>query len=120
MFKNAGLDSSENTYSDLKKKKKLVKTPFYEIWDYIKEGGIDGNYEEKKNKYAYETEEYGSLYLNSLPTFISDKFTAQVKKQNYGKALVFDTEKLGRFVFYNKLNVINTIDAEKLRNKFFK
>ena len=27
---------------------------------------------------------------------------------------------LSRFVFYNKLNVINTIDAEKLRNKFFK
>jgi hypothetical protein len=63
------------------KKKKTVKVPFYEIWNYIiKDGGIDGNYDEKKNKYAYETVDYGTLYLNSLPTIICEKFTAVKKK----------------------------------------
>jgi hypothetical protein len=54
--------------------------PFYRIWNYIKDGGIEGNYDEKKSKYRYETIEYGTLYLNSLPTTISNKFTAEVKK----------------------------------------
>ena len=98
VFKQVGLDSEQDTYTDIKvkKNKTLVKVPFWEVWEYIKESGIDGHYDEKK-KYAYETIEYGSLYLNSLPTFISNKFTAEVKKQNYGKALLFDIEKLERF-----------------------
>jgi hypothetical protein len=97
VFANVGLNYETNTYSDLKEKKTVVKVPFYEIWDYIKQGGIDGQYDEKKSKYAYETVDYGSLYLNSLPTIISNKFTAQVKKQDYGRALIFDVEKLERF-----------------------
>ena len=98
VFANTGLNYETNTYSDLKEKKKTsVKVPFYEIWDYIKQGGIDGQYDEKKNKYAYETINYGSLYLNSLPTIISNKFAAEAKKQNYGSALVFDIDKLERF-----------------------
>ena len=38
-----------------------------------------------------------TLYLNSLPTIISNKFTAEIKKQNYGNAIIFDVEKLERF-----------------------
>ena len=45
----------------------------------------------------YETVDHGTLYLNSLPTMISNKFAAEIKKQNYGKALIFDVEKLERF-----------------------
>jgi hypothetical protein len=95
VFKNAGLDSSKNTYSDLIKKK-LVKTPFREIWDYIIEGGIDGHYDEKK-KYRYETVDHGTLYLNSLSTIIRDKFTAIRKTEDYGIALIFNIEKLEKF-----------------------
>ena len=102
VFSEAGLDSETNTYSELKQKKKTVKVPFWRIWDYIigKEGfkaGINGQYDENKSKYAYETIDYGTLYLNSLPTVISNRFTAEVKKQNYGSALIFDVEKLERF-----------------------
>ena len=97
VFKEVGLDSSTNTYSELKQKKSLIKVPFTYIWEYIKEGGIDGHYDEKKSKYGYETIEYGTLYQNSLPGFISDKFTAEVKKQNYGSSLIFDIDKLERF-----------------------
>ncbi|MGI0051131.1 MAG: hypothetical protein ACRD8K_05280, partial [Nitrososphaeraceae archaeon] len=102
VFSEAGLDFNTNTYLELKQKKKTVKVPFYRIWDYIigKEGfkaGIDGQYDENKNKYAYETIDYGTLYLNSLPTVISNIFTAEVKKQSYGSALIFDVEKLERF-----------------------
>jgi hypothetical protein len=97
VFSEAGLDDQSNTYSELKEKKTTVKVPFYRIWDYIKVDGIEGNYDEKKSKYGYETIDYGTLYLNSLPTTISNKFTAEVKKQDYGKALIFDVEKLERF-----------------------
>ena len=54
------------------------------------------NYDEKK-KYQYETVEYGTLYLNSLPTIIRDKFTATRKSEDYGIALIFDIEKLEKF-----------------------
>ena len=97
VFSEVGLDHKDNTYSELKQKKIIVKVPFYRIWDYIKEGGIEGQYDEKKNKYVYETVNYGSLYLNSLPTIISNKFAAEVKKQDYGRALIFDIEKFERF-----------------------
>ncbi len=71
--------------------------PFYRIWNYIKDGRIEGNYDEKKSKYRYETIDYGTSYLNSLPTTISNKFTAEVKKQDYGSALIFAVEKVERF-----------------------
>jgi hypothetical protein len=51
VFAEANLDYKINTYAELKQKKKLVKVGFYRIWDYIKEGGIDGHYDEKK-RYA--------------------------------------------------------------------
>ena len=56
--------------------------PFYRIWNYTKDGRIEGNYHKKKSKYRYETIDYGTSYLNSLPTTISNKFTAEVKKQS--------------------------------------
>jgi hypothetical protein len=55
VFSEVGLDHKDNIYSELKQKKIFVKVPFYRIWDHIKEDGIDGQYDEKKNKYAYET-----------------------------------------------------------------
>jgi len=94
VFKEVGLDSEQNTFTELKAKKKLIKVPFFYIWDYIKDGAIDGHYNENKNRYAYETKEYGDLYLNSLPSTISDKFAAEEKNQNYGSALLFDIDKL--------------------------
>jgi hypothetical protein len=98
VFSEAGLDYETNTYFELKQKKTTVKVPFYRIWDYIKEGdgGIDGQYDANK-KYQYETMDHSTLYLNSLPTLISNKFAAEIKKQNYGKAIIFDVEKLERF-----------------------
>jgi hypothetical protein len=103
VFKSIGLDHEKNSYPDLKEKaielkQKLIIVPFSYIWNSIKvDNEIDGIYDEKKAKYAYETVDYGSLYLNSLPTIISNKFAAEVKKQNYGSALVFDIDKLERF-----------------------
>ncbi|HEX2408368.1 MAG TPA: hypothetical protein VHJ38_14280, partial [Nitrososphaeraceae archaeon] len=102
VFSEAGLDSSENTYSELKEKKTYVKVPFINIWKDIIgkdrfKAEIDGEYNENKSKYAYETMEYGTLYINSLPTVIRNQFTADIKKESYGKALIFDVEKLERF-----------------------
>jgi hypothetical protein len=97
VFSEVNLDSEQNTFADVKAKKGQIKVPFYRIWEYIRDGGIDGNYDDKKNRYAYETIEYGTLYLNSLPITIRDKFTAEVKKQNYGKALLFDIAELEKF-----------------------
>ncbi|MGH9982060.1 MAG: hypothetical protein ACRD6U_10965 [Nitrososphaeraceae archaeon] len=98
VFSEVGLDSLQNTttYSELKAKKKIIKVGFWRIWDYIKEGGIDGHYDEKK-KYQYETIDHGNLYLNSLPTIIRDKFTATRKIEDYGVALIFDVDKLEKF-----------------------
>ncbi len=102
VFLEAGLDISVNTYSELKQKKKTVKVPFINIWKDIIgkdrfKAEIDGQYDENKNKYAYETIEYGTLYLNSLPTTIRNQFAADIKKESYGKALIFEVEKLERF-----------------------
>ena len=65
--------------------------------DDIKEGGIDGHYDEKKSRYGYETIEYSTLYQTSLPKTIRDKFTAEIKPQNYGRALLFDINELEKF-----------------------
>jgi hypothetical protein len=97
VFAAEGLNSETNTYSELKEKNKSVKVAFSYIWNSIKGDEIEGHYDEKKNKYEYVTVEFGSLYLNSLPKTISDKFAAQVKKESYGSALIFDVEKLERF-----------------------
>ena len=101
VFAAEGFNSETQTFEDLKQKienKKSVKIAFSYIWNsLIKDNAIEGRYDEKKSKYEYETEDHGSLYLNSLPTFISDKFTAKVKKESYGRALIFDIEKLERF-----------------------
>jgi hypothetical protein len=50
-----------------------------------------------EKKYQYETIHFGTLYLNSLSIFISNKFAAEIKKQDYGKVLIFDVDKLERF-----------------------
>jgi hypothetical protein len=97
VFAEVGLDSLKNTFADVKAKKEKVKVPFYRIWDYIKEGGIDGHYDEKKSRYGYETIEYSTLYQTSLPKTIRDKFTAEIKPQNYGRALLFDINELEKF-----------------------
>jgi hypothetical protein len=102
VFSEAGLDSSKNTYSELKEKKTSVKVPFINIWKDIIgkdrfKAEIEGEYNENKSKYAYETMDYGTLYLNSFPTTIRNQFTADIKKESYGKALIFDIEKLERF-----------------------
>jgi hypothetical protein len=97
VFKEVGLDSGQNTFGDVKAKKKLIKVAFTHIWEYIINGGIDGHYDEKKSRYGYETKEYGTLYLNSLPKTIRDKFTAEIKTQNYGSSLLFDIDELERF-----------------------
>ena len=75
----------------------MLKLHFHKFGIVSKKVEIEGDYDEKKNKYEYETVDYGSLYINSLPKIISDKFTAQVKKESYGRALIFDIEKLERF-----------------------
>lgn len=109
VFNEVGLDHLRNTFEELKTKSSKIKVGFHRIWNHIKEGGINGNYDEKK-KYEYETIDYGTLYLNSLPMIISNKFTAEVKKKNYGSALVFDVEKLERFEdLYSKGQLDDTI-----------
>ena len=97
VFAEVGLDYEQNTFADVKAKKEKVKVPFWRIWDYIKEGGIDGHYDEKKSRYGYETIEYSTLYQTSLPKTIRDKFTAEIKPQNYGRALLFDINELEKF-----------------------
>ena len=97
VFKEVGLDYEQNTFADVKAKKILIKVPFTYIWEYIKEGGINGHYDENKSRNGYETIEYRTLYQNSLPKFIRDKFTAEIKKEGYGSALLFNIEKLEKF-----------------------
>jgi hypothetical protein len=102
VFKHVGLDSEQNTFKDVKAKKKIVNILFQDIWDDIIgkdrfKAAIDGSYDADKKKYAYETIEYGILYQTTLPKFIRDKFTADKKTENRGCVLLFNIEELEKF-----------------------
>ena len=104
VFQKLGLDSIKDSWEQLKEKKQnIVKVPFYEyVWkDIIGAEGrvkaeIDGHIS-PENEYEYITSEYGSLYLNSLPRRIAEKFSGDTKKESYGTALIFNIEKLEKY-----------------------
>ncbi|MGE0242602.1 MAG: hypothetical protein AB7F53_01760 [Nitrososphaeraceae archaeon] len=116
VFSEAGLDHLVNPYSELKEKKRTVKVPFWRIWDYIKDGGIEGKYDPNRT-YQYETIDHSTLYLNSLPKFIRDKFTATTKKEDYGNALIFDVEKLERFEDLYNVSQLKEDNDNKIKVK---
>jgi len=102
VFKEVGLNSEQNTFKDVKAKKKIVNILFQDIWEDIIgkdrfKAAIDGSYDADKKKYAYETIEYGILYQTTLPKFIRDKFTADKKTENRGCVLLFNIEELEKF-----------------------
>ena len=82
VFSEVGLDSLQNTttYSELKAKKKIIKVRILEDSGIISKKVELMDIMTKRKRYQYETVDYGTLYLNSLPTIIRDKFTATTKK----------------------------------------
>jgi len=104
VFRELGLNSETDSWLELKSKKQnLVKIPFHEyIWGDIV--GADGRIKAEieghlnpDNKYEYKTVDYGSLFLTTLPNHIYQKFGADIKKQSYGVALIFNIDKLEKF-----------------------
>ncbi len=63
---------------------------------------LDGTFREEKPN-QYETHDHGMMYKNTITKMIVDKFGSGRKKRKDGNVIIFDKEKLSRFV-----NVYNT------------
>jgi hypothetical protein len=66
-----------------------------EIWNAITSGGIPGSYDSKKPN-EYQTQDYDTIYRNTVGKIISDNFGAEPKHMRDGNAFVFDLEKLAK------------------------
>ena len=50
----------------------------------------------------YDTENFGSWYINTLPKFIHDNFGCDIKRKETGSVFLFDREKFASFAdIYN-------------------
>jgi hypothetical protein len=64
-----------------------------DIWGIIKEGNrIRGHYDDGRPN-EFQTEDFGTIYQNTLTTLICDKFGAVKKHTEKGSVLIFDQEK---------------------------
>jgi hypothetical protein len=67
-----------------------------DIWNTIVEGiFIKGHYDEKKPN-QFETEDYGTIYRNTITNVICDKLGAQKVHKEVGSVLTFDIDKLAK------------------------
>ena len=64
-----------------------------QVWNAIISGGIPGCYDSKKPN-EYQTQDYDTIYRNTVGKIISDNFGAEPKHMRDGNAFVFDLEKL--------------------------
>jgi hypothetical protein len=63
------------------------------IWGIIKSGDrIHGYYDERRPN-EFQTEDYGTLYQNTITVLICDKFGAVKEHKDKGSLLIFDQEK---------------------------
>ena len=63
------------------------------IWGIIKEGNrIHGHYDERRPN-EFQTEDFGTIYQNTITVLICDKFGAVKKHTDKGSLLIFDQEK---------------------------
>jgi hypothetical protein len=73
-----------------------VKVRAKDIWEEITiRNLIAGHYNEKKPN-QYETEDYGTIYRNSITNIICDKLGAHRQHKETGSVLIFDTDKLAK------------------------
>jgi hypothetical protein len=64
------------------------------IWGIIKEGNrIHGYYDERRPN-EFQTEDFGTIYQNTITIIICDKFGAVKKHTENGSLLIFDQQKL--------------------------
>jgi hypothetical protein len=67
-----------------------------DIWNVIVEGNfIKGHLDEKKPN-QFETEDYGTIYRNTITNVICDKLGAQKEHKEIGSVLIFDIDKLAK------------------------
>ena len=61
------------------------------LWDAITSGAIRGmvNVHDPRQ---YDTEDYGSFYMSTLPKFIHDNFGCDLRRRSKGGVMIFDTE----------------------------
>jgi hypothetical protein len=66
------------------------------IWGIIKQGNrIHGHYDERRPN-EFQTEDFGTIYQNTLTVLLCDKFGAVRKHTEKGSVLIFDQEKLAK------------------------
>jgi hypothetical protein len=66
-----------------------------QVWNAITFGGIPGSYDSKKPN-EYQTQDYDTIYRNTVGKIISDNFGAEPKHMRDGNAFVFDLENLAK------------------------
>jgi hypothetical protein len=66
------------------------------VWNEITSGAIRGTVNQRDPR-QYDTEDYGSLYMNTLPKFIHDNFGCDLKHKEKGGVMIFDKEKFSSF-----------------------
>ncbi len=66
------------------------------VWKEITAGAIRGMLNQRDPR-QYDTEDYGSLYINTLPKFIHDNFGCDLKHKERGGVMIFDRENFALF-----------------------
>ena len=75
---------------------------------------LDGTFREDKPN-QYETHDHGMMYKNTITKMIVDKFGSGRKKRKDGNVIIFDKEKLSRFVnaYDTSVNIqVNLLEDE--------
>ena len=71
------------------------------IWNDVTSGAIKGTLNRYDSR-QYDTENFGSWYINTLPKFIHDNFGCDIKRKETGSVFLFDREKFASFAdIYN-------------------
>ena len=66
---------------------------------------IPGKEDEKKPN-EYHTEDYGTLYRNTITSLLSDAFGAKTKHSRNGNVLIFDREVIEKLSKTDKTKII--------------
>lgn len=66
------------------------------VWDEVTNGAIKGNINRHDSR-QYDTDDFGSLYINTLPKFIHDNFGCDIKRKDRGSVFIFDKEEFATF-----------------------
>jgi hypothetical protein len=66
------------------------------VWNEVISGAIRGTLNRYDSR-EYDTDEFGSLYISTLPKFIHDNFGCDIKHKEKGGVLIFDKEEFAKF-----------------------